>query len=302
MRIYNGLQSYMAPPGGTAVALGFFDGVHLGHRAVVGACAASGLPCTVLTFSEAPAKSLGRECPPLLTDNSRKAALLEGLGAREIIFADFAQLRELSPEDFVRGILHERLNARRVYCGFNYRFGAGGSGDTAVLQALCERYGIEVTVCEPVFLDGEPVSSTRIREHIAAGDVERAAVMLGGSYAVAGEIGGGNRIGTTMGFPTVNISLRGDLAIPRFGVYASLLTINGKQYRGATNIGVHPTVSEMKLPLCETFLLDFEGGDLYGKSAVCELKHFIRGERKFASVEELSAQIEIDCEQIKQLL
>ncbi len=302
MSIYHGLQSYSRRENGAAVALGFFDGVHLGHRAVVGACAGSGLPCLVLTFAEAPAAALGREYPPLLTDNKRKAELLGACGAQDIVFADFNAVKALSPEDFVREILLERLNARQVFCGFNYRFGAGGVGDTAVLFELCGRYGIGVTVCEPVYRGGEPVSSTRIRACIAAGDMEQAKDMLGGYYAVEGEIGGGNRIGSVMGFPTVNIPLREGLAIPRFGVYASVLTIDGKSYRGATNIGVHPTVEEIRRPLCESFLLDFEGGDLYGKNALCELRQFIRGERRFAGIEELSAQIREDCQQIEQIL
>ncbi len=301
MTVVDGLQSYTAQASGAAVALGFFDGVHLGHRAVIGACAADRLPGVVLTFAEAPAKTLGRECPPLLTDNERKTELLAGLGVQEIVFADFSALRELSPAEFVRTVLRDRLNARQVYCGFNYRFGAGGSGDTAALTELCVQEGIGVTVCDPVYLDGEAVSSTRIRECIASGDVERAAAMLGGRYTITGRIGDGNRIGTSMGFPTVNIPLQEGLVIPRFGVYASVLTIGGRRYRGATNIGVHPTVKETSLPLCESFLLDFEGGDLYGKSAACELCRFIRSERKFDSVDELCAQIQEDCRQIGEL-
>ena len=190
------LQTYRAHKEGSAVALGFFDGVHLGHRAVLKACAGSGLHRVVLTFSQPPAKTIGRACPPLLTDNARKAALLGELGADDIIFADFASLRELSPAEFVRSILYERLHAKQVYCGFNYRFGKDGSGDTALLTALCSEYGIGVTVIEPVYLDGEAVSSTRIRACIAAGEVGRAAEMLGGCYTIEGDIGGGNHIGS----------------------------------------------------------------------------------------------------------
>lgn len=301
MTIYDSLQIYRAHKEGSAVALGFFDGVHLGHRAVLKACAGSGLHRVVLTFSQPPAKTIGRACPPLLTDNARKAALLGELGADDIIFADFASLRELSPAEFVRSILYERLHAKQVYCGFNYRFGKDGDGDTALLTALCSEYGIGVTVIEPVYLDGEAVSSTRIRACIAAGEVGRAAEMLGGCYTIEGDIGGGNHIGTTMGFPTVNIPIGEELCVPRYGVYASYITIDGRTFTAATNIGVHPTVEVISRPLCESFLLDFEGGDLYGKHAVCELRRFIRGERKFDSIEELRAQIRHDCSVIAKL-
>ena len=301
MTIYDSLQIYRAHKEGSAVALGFFDGVHLGHRAVLKACAGSGLHRVVLTFSQPPAKTIGRACPPLLTDNARKAALLGELGAEDVIFADFASLRELSPAEFVRSILYERLHAKQVYCGFNYRFGKDGDGDTALLTVLCSEYGIGVTVIEPVYLDGEAVSSTRIRACIAAGEVGRAAEMLGGCYTIEGDIGGGNHIGTTMGFPTVNIPIGEGLAVPRYGVYASYITIDGRTFTAATNIGVHPTVEVISRPLCESFLLDFEGGDLYGKHAVCELRQFIRGERKFESIEELQTQIRHDCSVIAKL-
>ncbi|WP_316607743.1 riboflavin biosynthesis protein RibF [uncultured Ruminococcus sp.] len=301
MTIYDSLQIYRAHKEGSAVALGFFDGVHLGHRAVLKACAGSGLHRVVLTFSQPPAKTIGRACPPLLTDNARKAALLGELGAEDVIFADFASLRELSPAEFVRSILYERLHAKQVYCGFNYRFGKDGDGDTALLTVLCSEYGIGVTVIEPVYLDGEAVSSTRIRACIAAGEVGRAAEMLGGCYTIEGDIGGGNHIGTTMGFPTVNIPIGEGLCVPRYGVYAARITIDGRTFTAATNIGVHPTVEVISRPLCESFLLDFEGGDLYGKHAVCELRQFIRGERKFESIEELQTQIRHDCSVIAKL-
>ena len=295
MAIYYSLSEYIAGEQGTAVALGFFDGVHLGHRAVVSACASAELPCVALTFSRPPAASLGGKCPPLLTDNRRKAALLREIGADDVIFADFDALKNDSPEVFVRTVLHNRLRAGRVYCGFNYRFGVRGSGDVAALREYCGRYGIEVTVCEPVYLDGEPVSSTAVRRLIAGGEIERANAMLGARYRIEGNIAGGNRIGSRMGFPTVNLPLREELAIPRYGVYASVITIDGKAYRGATNIGVHPTVGENAAPVCETFLLDFQGGNLYGRNAVCELSRFVRGERKFNSVDELTARIREDC-------
>lgn len=299
MRIYHSLEEYKPHRKGACVALGFFDGVHLGHRAVISSCAADKgeRACVVLTFRESPAKALGRSTT-LLSTNEKKERLLLDAGADEVIFADFNDVKALSPVDFVIQILKERLNAEKVTCGFNYHFGQGGAGDTRALCALCAEQGIEVKVTQPVFLDGEQVSSSLIRRAIAAGEIERANRLLGYRYAIEGKIDSGNHIGSTMGFPTVNIPIGDDLTVPRYGVYASEIVIDGARYRGATNIGVHPTVGAQETPLCETFLLDFGGGELYGKKAVCELKSFVREEKRFGSIDALSAQIQKDCRTI----
>ena len=301
MKVYKCLDEYKPHTGGAYIALGFFDGVHLGHRAVIGACKkdSGGLPCVVLTFRESPARVLGKAAPPLLSPNPRKAQLLEKAGADEVIFADFAALKDMTPGEFVRKILRGCLNARRVYCGFNYRFGKNGSGDTAALKELCGAHGISVSVCEPVSCGGEQISSSLIRRRIASGEIERANEMLGYRYAVEGEIGSGAQVGSAIGFPTVNIPIAGGVVTPFCGVYASNIIIGGESCRGATNIGVHPTVGAKEQPLCETFLLDFEGGDLYGRHATCELISFIRPEKRFDSLEALTAQIEKDCEIIR---
>lgn len=303
MKVYHSLSEYQPQEKGVCVALGFFDGVHTGHRAVIDSCAKNDgdLPCVVLTFSESPAKKLGKPAPPLLSDNRRKTRLLKEAGADEVIFADFAALKDLSPAAFVQKVLCEKLNAKRVYCGFNYRFGHFGAGDTAVLRALCEAQGIGVCVTDPVYCGGEQVSSSLIRERIRTGEIGRANEMLGYRYAAEGAVGSGNQIGTKMGFPTVNLPLEKDVVIPCHGVYASDIVIDGVRYRGATNIGVHPTVGVNEEPLCETFLLDFDGGELYGKHAVCELIAFIRPEKHFDSVEALCAQIHKDCEAIRRI-
>ena len=299
MKVWNDLKTYRPQEKAANVALGFFDGVHLGHRAVIGACAKDpDAVCIVLTFRESPAKVLGRSAPPLISDNARKAQLLAQAGAHEVIFADFAAVKDLSPEEFVRDILCAKLHAKRVFCGFNYRFGQGGKGDVALLKTLCTEIGIGVTTVSAVYCDGEQVSSSLIRRCIADGEIARANRMLGYRYAVEGVIEGGNQFGSSMGFPTVNIPIREGAVIPRFGVYASQVTIDGAVFRGATNIGVHPTVGANDEPLCESFLLDFDGGDLYGKKAACTLIEFIRPERRFSSKEELTAQIRLDCDTI----
>ena len=301
MAIFYSLDEYLPDFRGCRAALGFFDGVHLGHRAVI-ACSGGGLRSVVLTFAESPSKALGAPFQGLLTDNIRKAELLTQAGAEDIIFADFDALRDMSAEDFVGKILVEKLKAKRVCCGFNYRFGKGGEGDVKRLTGLCAEYGIDVEAREPVTVGGEQASSSRIRELIASGDIRRANEMLGYRFAISGDIAEGNHLGAGMGFPTVNIPVGGELIVPRYGVYASKVIIGGREYIGVTNIGVHPTVGENDIPLCESFLPDFGGGDLYGRYAVCELCDFVRDERVFGSFDELRAQIDADCERIKKIM
>lgn len=303
MAVYYHPENYIPSENGSCVALGFFDGVHLGHQKVIRDCAerCTNERCVVLTFRDSPAKVLGKPCPPLLTDNAQKGELMLKMGADDIIFADFGALMELSPEDFVQKILLEKLCAKRVCCGFNYRFGRGGTGDVETLKKLCGERGIEVIVCEPVTAGGEQVSSSRIRKLITGGEVEKASKMLGYRFAIEEDISSGNRIGSEMGFPTLNLPLKEGMTIPKFGVYASLVEIDGTVHHGATNIGVHPTVGAHPIPLCETFLLDFQGGDLYGKTAKCELVRFVREEKHFDSIEELTAQILADCERIRKM-
>lgn len=297
MRIFYDIKTYQPSKEGASVALGFFDGVHMGHRAVIQGCVENKgeYRSIVLTFLESPAKALGKTAPDLLSDNTRKAELIKELGADDLIFADFCRMKDMEPAEFVQKILCEQLNAKRVYCGFNFHFGARGKGDTAALQRLCEERGIGVSVKEPVTIDDEQVSSSLIRELIRGGEIGKANSLLGYRYAIEGTIGSGNHIGTGMGFPTVNLPIEKGTAIPRFGVYASDVMIDGKRYKGATNIGVHPTVGENETPLCETFLLNFSGGDLYGKKVRCELKEFICPEKRFDSMEELTEQIRKDC-------
>ena len=301
MNIYHSIDAY-ENISGTSVALGYFDGVHEGHRAVIRACINGKGDCraVVLTFSQSPAAALGRPVPPSLTDNETKAALFEREGIDDVIFADFSALRELSAAEFVIRVLKEKLKCKHVCCGYNYRFGRGGEGDTETLQKLCKAAGIAVTVIEPFYLDGEAASSTRIRELMAAGEIEHANAMLGRRYTIRGTIVGGNHIGSSLGYPTVNIPITDGAAVPHRGVYASVVTVDGRRIPGATNIGVHPTVGTSDSTLCETFLIDYSGGDLYGKEAACELIAFLRPEMRFDSSEALRAQISSDVARVKE--
>lgn len=300
MKVFTSLDEFAKTGYRTSAALGFFDGVHLGHRAVIGSTVNSkrDLRSVVLTFREPPARVLTGASLPLLTTNEQKTAIFDALGADAVIFADFSEIKDMSPEDFVRVVLKEKLRAETVFCGFNYHFGSKGAGDSRALISLCQEQGIAAQVSEPVYYQGEIVSSTRIRRCLSEGRMEEVSEMLCRPYMLLGEISQGNHIGSALGYPTLNLPIDTAVVIPRYGVYASRILVDGKEYRGATNIGVHPTVLEESAPLCETFLLDFKGGDLYEKKIICCLARFIRPERKFSSLEELQKQIKNDINEI----
>ena len=294
MKIYRSTTEYHDAAGSPcAVALGFFDGVHLGHRQVIERCVNSPYPSVVLTFPQSPAAVLRRSAPPLLCDNREKSRLIASLGADALVFEDLADIMTLTPDAFARQILVEKLRAKLVCCGYNYRFGKGGAGDTDALIRLGEKYGFEVAVCEAVTCEGGVVSSTRIRSLIESGEIESADRLLSRPLSICGTVDRGNRIGSHLGYPTVNIPLTRECIVPRYGVYASRIIIDGELYHGITNIGVHPTVGANPAPLCETFILDFDG-ELYGKEARCELLSFIRPEQHFSTLEELKNQIAAD--------
>lgn len=280
-----------------AVALGIFDGVHLGHRAVISRATGMELPdgtratAAVFTFVQPPwalPKDSGCE---LITDG-QKAAVLESLGVEELIQADFETVRDLSPQAFVEDFLHAVLHARRVCCGFNYHFGKGGAGDAAALRALCEPLGIEVEVVPPILVDGEPVSASRIRRAIEAGEAEEAARLLGRPFTLDFPVVGGQKLGRLLGTPTINQPLPPHFVRPRFGVYAVSVEADGRVSHGVTNIGVRPTVGS-EGPLAETWIADFQG-DLYGRNVPVTLVKFLRSEQKFDSVEALQRQILLD--------
>lgn len=302
MKVFDSIEAYAAQHSRSRVALGYFDGIHAGHRAVIDACCREKGEDTavVLTFRESPAAALGYPVPPALTDLDRKTGLLAQAGADAVIYADFNTLRDLSPEAFVNTILREKLGAITVACGYNYRFGKGGAGDTDTLVKLCAAVGITATVVNPVSMDGEDVSSTCIRALLGAGEIARANRMLGSPYAIGGVVRSGNHIGTGLGFPTANLPIGAGLCVPRYGVYASRVTVGGISYRGATNIGVRPTVESGGEVLCETFLIDYAGGDLYGCEALCELLEFVRPERRFSSFGELQEQVMRDIAAVKE--
>jgi len=280
----------------TSVALGFFDGVHRGHQNVITSAvskAGSDYKSAVLTFNKSPYSALTNTHKPLLTTNEEKFKFFEKLGVDIVYCIDFNQIKDMSAQEFVNNILHDKLNAKYVTTGFNYHFSKGGNATADDLRDLCLKQNISTHKCPAVIYDGAPVSSTRIRESIANGNIEDANQMLGYEFSINAKIISGNHIGAKLNSPTINQQLDDSLVTPRFGVYATCVTIDDKKYIGATNIGTHPTVGG-DTPICETHLLNFKDGDLYNKEAKTKFLKFIRPEKKFSSIDELKAQIEED--------
>ncbi len=279
------------PAVGRAVALGLFDGMHIGHRAVVAEAIRAGRGyCAVYTFSPSTLYTKG-DLRRVVTD-AQQTAILARMGVTEVFETDFAAVCNLTPEQFVEDILQNALHATTVTCGFNYRFGKGGVGDAALLERLCAARGIAVKVVPAVESDGQSVSSTAVRAALADGDMATVRRMLNRAYCLDLPVTQGQHLGRRLGMPTVNQVLPADLALPRFGVYASCIEFDGRVHYGVTNIGVRPTVGA-DAPLAETWIDGFDG-DLYGKTVCVYPVTFLRDERTFASLEDLRAQIERD--------
>ena len=278
-----------AKPRPRHVAIGTFDGVHRGHQAVIEGAD------TVLTFDPHPLEVLHPAAlPKLIMPFGVKRDVIEGLGVRELVVIPFdREFAARSAEEFIDGVLVERLGAERVSVGENFRFGAKAKGDPAMLKAHPE---FETRVVPLVEVDGETVSSTRIRALVAAGDMEGARHCLGAPFMVEGEVVTGDQRGRELGFPTANIVPDDRLAIPGHGVYAAFA--NGVP--AAVNVGVRPTFETGRGGLIETYLIDREQ-DLYGSVLRVAFVERLRGEKRFASVEELIAQMRIDVEDAKRV-
>ena len=291
------MQTYLSceniPSCPRSVALGLFDGLHPAHRQVILSAAADiedGTSLSVYTFD--PSTLFTKTIDGLLCDAAEEEHLLNLLGVDELFRVDFATVQHLSPTDFVHKILKEQLGAVQVSCGYNYRFGYRGEGDTALLTALCAEEGIAVTVVPEVDIDGIPVSSTAIRAAIADGDMALTRRLLGRPYCLHTPVVEGQRLGNRLGFPTINQVFPDGFALPRFGVYASCVEIEGDTYPAVTNVGIRPTVGA-DTPLAETHIIGFTG-DLYGISPRVYPLAYLRPEQKFASLEDLKAQIDRD--------
>lgn len=284
--------------GGCVLTIGNFDGVHTAHRALIEktACMAlqMGLPSVVWTFGEHPQRYFGAGELKYITGETEKLLLIARAGADMYFSARFEDYKDMSAERFVKEVLVERFGVKHVLCGYDFSFGKGGKGTPAVLEELLSEHKVPLTVMSPVCIDGEAVSSTRLRALITKGEMEKAALLLGRRYGFCLPVSHGNRLGHTIGCPTINQRFPEDRVVPAYGVYASYCVVDGTVYRAVSNVGVKPTVNAAdKTPVCESFIFDYSG-NLYGKSVWVYLHSYLRKETRFDSVERLSAQIEAD--------
>jgi riboflavin kinase / FMN adenylyltransferase len=278
-----------AKPRPRQVAIGTFDGVHRGHRAVIDDAD------TVLTFDPHPLEVLHPAAlPKLIMPFGVKRDVIEGLGVRELVVIPFDEdFAKLSAEEFIEKVLIEKLSAERVSVGENFRFGAKAKGDPAMLARHSQ---FETRIVPLVEVDGETVSSSRIRALVAAGDMEGAQHCLGAPFMVEGEVVGGDQRGRELGFPTANLVPDDRLAIPGHGVYAAF----ADGVPAAVNVGVRPTFETGRGVLIEAYLIDHEE-DLYGKLLRVAFVARLRGEKRFASVEDLISQMRADVEDARRV-
>ena len=291
---------------GSIVALGNFDGFHLGHQAVVGRAIQRGFherrPVIVATFDPHPVAFFKRDTPPFrLTTLDQREALFAHAGADAMLVFQFDKaLAVTSSEDFVSDILAKQIGAAGVVTGDDFTFGRGRKGDVPLLKALGEHYGVIAEAVAPVLLDGTRISSGRIREALAMGDVGTATHLLTRDFAIEGVVKRGDARGRELGYPTANLEL-GDYLRPKYGIYAVRVTLeDGSEHPGVASLGVRPTF-EPTQELLEAHLFDFEG-DLYGRRIEVALHAWIREERRFDGPEPLAAQMREDEAAARRLL
>lgn len=286
------------------IALGNFDGLHSGHKALIEEVVdmAKKLKCrsSVLMFKTHTKNTTDGISQELLTSRSQKHDILREMGIDIIYEIEFTkQIMRLSPEAFVSDFLVGHLKAKGVVVGYDYRFGFKASGDVSTLEALCKSCGIALSVKNAVTFENEAISSTRIRSAVKEGDVKLARALLSRPFAIRGKVVPGKQLGRTIGIPTANILYNANYVIPKFGVYLTDVTVDGKHYYGATNIGTNPTFSEQEIKV-ETYLYDYEGDSLYGKIMDVALLDFIRPEVAFDGVEALKVRMDKDLAMIRE--
>ncbi len=285
----------------TILCLGNFDGVHLGHRALMREARqlqAQQLPhasCGVFCFRTLPSDYLSETPPKHLTTLEQKLAAFREEGMDFVILADFEELAETEPQDFIQQTLLKQCHAAALVCGFNYHFGHKGRGTADLLKAL----SLPVAVVNEVIADGETVSSSRIRLLLARGAVDEAACLLTRPYAFRAPVEHGKALGRRLGAPTINQHFPSQLQVLRHGVYVTDCFVDGARYRGVTNVGTRPTVENTSLVNCETYLLGFDGS-LYGKEVELAFLAFLRPEQKFESTDALREQIACDIRMAKE--
>jgi riboflavin kinase/FMN adenylyltransferase len=306
MDVVRGLDALPLPAGPAAVTIGFFDGVHRGHQVVfrrmVDVAKGERLASVAVTFDRHPREVLtpGAD-PPLLTTLDRKASLIAALGVETLVVLAFdEEFSRWRPEDFVRRILAEGVHARRAVVGSNFTFGYKAQGNLTVLTELGVAHGFSVEGVSLLRIGGRPVSSSSIRESLAAGELEWPTEALGRRYGLDGVVTTGAGRGKALGFPTANLAVHPRLLLPGEGVYAGRAAVQGGSYPAAINVGTNPTFGREPLH-AEAFLLDFEG-DLIDEPIALEFWERLRDEARFDSPEDLARQIKDDVERTRALV
>ena len=285
------------------IALGFFDGVHLGHQALLSACAglAEQLRATpaAITFETHPQSFFTNNPPALINTATDRDRLLKQYGMAEIISLPVSEkVMSTHWETFLEDLLAQ--DAAGFVCGSDFRFGHKGEGDAAKLQAFCAMRNLPCAIVPEQLLEGIRISSTHIRALLEQGEMAKAVRFLGHPHILSGEVISGRRLGRTLGIPTANLALPEDLVQPKRGVYACRVALDGKMYAAVTNIGNRPTVGGHHTTV-EPWILDFDG-DLYGKEITLEFYAYLRQEEKFPSLEDLKQQIHRDADAAREIV
>jgi riboflavin kinase / FMN adenylyltransferase len=305
MRITRGVPA--AAAGATALTIGNFDGVHLGHQAMLAelkrAGGRLGLPACVLTFEPHPREFFAPDqAPTRLTSLREKLELLAQQGVERVHVCRFNyRFAQTTPEDFIERIIARGLGARWVLVGDDFRFGARRAGDFVMLKQRAPRHGFELAVLPNVALDGDRISSTAVRQALAAGDLERAQRLLGRSYSISGRVMRGDGLGRKLGFPTANVQMKHNRP-PLAGIFAVRLHLHGaadEPLRGVASLGVRPTIRQGGAPVLEVHILDFDS-DLYRRHVRVEFLHKFRDEEKYADLATLTKRIALDVENARE--
>lgn len=287
----------------TSVALGLFDGIHLGHQAVISKAVDISKPNlvpTVFTLNNIYKPNAQNKGKDNIISKGQKEILLENIGIKQVYEIDFSSISKLSPQDFVNTVLVDKLNAKKVVCGFNYHFGFGAKANAYDLKKLCNEKNIDVVIIAPLNYKENPISSTRIKNCIKEAKLDDVKNMLGRYFSFENVVVNGKKLGRTIGIPTINQDFEEGLIVPKFGVYFSITTYGSKKYCSVTNIGLKPTFEGSK-PNIETWLIDYNGDDIYGHNVKVELVKYLREEKKFTCLQDLKNQILIDASMAKKM-
>lgn len=298
MKIYPNIQNFKIE--NSVLTVGTFDGVHLGHKKIlnnlVKEAEKTNSEPVVLTLYPHPRKILDPNFKDLFLLNTieEKAQLLEKAGIKHLIIYPFTkEFASLSSCDFIEKILHKNLNIKKLIVGYDHRFGKDRQGNINILRNCTQPFNINVTKVDAFILDNETVSSTKIRNALLDGNIEKANIYLGYNYFLSGKVVSGDKIGRKLGFPTANIDVHYEKLVPKSGVYAVNVIISDKKYKGMINIGNRPTVNTDKHSTVEAHIFDFQG-NLYGKNIKIIFKKYIREEQKFPNIDALKQQLAQD--------